>query len=453
MKKYLILIMISIVSFFGVKDVKADTYTFNYSFQGESNPSQSRFNLLKSNISEDREIIRNLYDELYSYYLENYKDVYPFYYILFSISETDVSYHNYNMSLVYHNFDTVYISYSAYINSGLKYGSTLDSNFNSISLGAGSLSYSYSDGAYSSFITESDVTMSSPGYYILSNASGYFSIAFGFFYSNIPFTYYSSNSEDKLVINNYALSGNSKTINVGEHIPLLQEDLGLDIINDYNSSDTSYVEIDLNKYPYVALSLKDYNVDPFDTVMYVKGQLCPTPVYNYGMNTKDSFQNNVQVSDRCNIAYDDFTPTKFYILDRDLKNHSIYYLKAYDTSIENKIKVDSSIFNIHYITEEEKDNPILNINGKNYTTLPYDELPSTATKNEADNYVPGANEEFTFTDFFDKPLDALKSVWGAITSVFAIITEFILLLPPTMQGFLYTSFGIAIVLGIIKILL
>ena len=56
-------------------------------------------------------------------------------------------------------------------------------------------------------------------------------------------------------------------------------------------------------------------------------------------------------------------------------------------------------------------------------------------------------------NLFNKPIEALKSVWNAITSIFNLITEFILLLPPTMQGFLYFSFGITLILGIIKILL
>lgn len=56
-------------------------------------------------------------------------------------------------------------------------------------------------------------------------------------------------------------------------------------------------------------------------------------------------------------------------------------------------------------------------------------------------------------DVFSNPLNTLKDLKDAIYNIFSIITEFILMLPPILQGTLITSFTIAIVLGIIKILL
>ncbi len=169
----------------------------------------------------------------------------------------------------------------------------------------------------------------------------------------------------------------------------------------------------------------------------------------------------------CSLVYENFTPVRTYILKSDLENHAIYYLKAYDTSIENKVRIDTSIFNIHYITEEDKDNPILNINGKNYTTIPYDDLTDTSTKSEEEGYVSGAScavgdfnctanfsgSNFSWSDIFNSPLNFLKEVWSSIVQVFVLISYFISILPLPLQSFLYLSFSLAIILGLIKILL
>lgn len=234
-----------------------------------------------------------------------------------------------------------------------------------------------------------------------------------------------------------------------------------------NKTDLNYTEIDLNNYPYVALSLKDYSkTEEFNSMTYVKGQYCLTSVYNYGLTERKDILSGTKMQ-RCSLYYDDYTPIRTYILKSDLENHSIYYLKAYDKSKENKIKVDTSVFNIHYITEEEKNNPIITINGKKYTTIPYDELTDTATKSEDENYTSGGscavgdinctasltNGSIKWSDIFTSPLDFLKNIWTSITQVFTLIAYFIALLPTTLQYFFYISFTLAIVLGIIKIIL
>ena len=234
-----------------------------------------------------------------------------------------------------------------------------------------------------------------------------------------------------------------------------------------NKTDLNYTEINLNNYPYIALSLKDYSkTEEFNSMTYVKGQYCLTSVYNYGLIERKDILVGTQMQ-RCSLYYDEYTPIRTYILKSDLENHSIYYLKAYDTSKENKIKVDTSVFNIHYITEEEKDNPIITIDGKKYTTIPYDELTDTATKSEDENYASGGScavgdfnctsslvgSTFSWSDIFTSPLDFLKNIWTSISQVFVIITYFISLLPTTLQYFFYVSFTLVIILGIIKIIL
>lgn len=61
--------------------------------------------------------------------------------------------------------------------------------------------------------------------------------------------------------------------------------------------------------------------------------------------------------------------------------------------------------------------------------------------------------ELNLDNVFSKPLQTLKDLKDTIVNIFTIIAEFIEILPPTMQGMLFTAFSISIILGIIKILL
>ena len=277
----------------------------------------------------------------------------------------------------------------------------------------------------------------------------------GFIYNNVPSSYgYNGNDYtsdyDKIIFPSFSSSQYDFSISEFE---ITENDLLPSYLDLYNGNYEKnifehYTEINLNEYEYVALSLKDYslrndNVNQFSTNIYTKGQLCLTPVYDYGMKEKIDYYSDYQV-DRCSVIYDDFTPVRTYILKQDLQNNAIYYLKAYDTTIENKVKVDSTIFNITYINTDSADNPSVNVNGKNYPTIAYNDLSSSSTKSEEEGYVSGQvvnamdqlDENF-INNFFSNPLKALKSVWGAIISILSLISMFIALLPPTMQGFLY----------------
>lgn len=56
-------------------------------------------------------------------------------------------------------------------------------------------------------------------------------------------------------------------------------------------------------------------------------------------------------------------------------------------------------------------------------------------------------------DVISSPLDALTKVKDTIVNIFNTISDFITLLPDTMQTFLYLSFSVAIILGLLKIIL
>lgn len=61
--------------------------------------------------------------------------------------------------------------------------------------------------------------------------------------------------------------------------------------------------------------------------------------------------------------------------------------------------------------------------------------------------------ELELEDVLSSPLEVLKDVKDTIVNIFDIITEFISLLPETMKTFLYVSFTVAIVLGLLKLIL
>lgn len=221
--------------------------------------------------------------------------------------------------------------------------------------------------------------------------------------------------------------------------------------SDVDVSIPNIEEINLNDYAYVALALKDYNKKAFETTIQVKGQYCLTPVYNYGMTERKDILEGTQV-DRCSPYYDNYTPIRTYILDNDLKNNAIYYLKSYDSTKDNYVKVDTSVFDITYVTEENKDNPYVTIGGKTYPTIPYDNLTDTATKSEDEGYVSGAVKGFSFSDIFTAPMEFLEDIWDSIVSVFDLVKEFFSLLPEPIPTFLLSSFLLGLAIGLLKLI-
>lgn len=444
MKKILGLFIIPLISLFFVTEVKAEEKYMEF---------QEDFSLIQEQIfSIGQDVLDSGINSIINYYKENnYSVDNPYYYISVSLGGDDCLY-IFLSSFSKSNFDD-HLS---------QFNQATSSSYN-IFTPIRQIIFKY-DSSLNSFSFESSNDSSSGGISLFRFFEFYgsnFIYPYNYYYSNFDYYYYGTSLSE--FQSTASLPLNYLSVDDKLYVPLYDNPTTYSVYNStedfliepyylYDKESTLepdsdiYTVVDLNNYSYIALSLKDYEVEAFDSTFYVKGQLCPTVVYNYGLEERTN-------TDRCNIPYDDFTPIRYRISDNDINNHFIYYFKAYDTSIENKVKVDSSIFNIHYITEEEKDNPILDINGHKYSSIPYDDLSSTANKNEEENFVPGEVERVPIESFFDKPLELLKSVWGAIQAIFMIITEFILLLPPVMQGFLFTAFGISIVLGIIKILL
>ena len=431
MKKILIM-LVGILSFIGISSVKADTLSFSNYYENFDSRLSAFLNY-KDNI-----------EELISLWEQNYSSEYPYYFI---------TTYGYMYVLAYSSSNTTH--WSAY----RLYADILN----------GYIAYNYKT---NNIIYNADPIVPLIDYE--SHDSYCALINHGFIYNNIPYTITSGITAGEVVdwdsilfpaftSTNYDFSKSSFEIEEGDLLP--------SYVNLYNGTYSpnvinNYTEINLNNYPYVALSLKDYTErEEFYTNVEVQGQYCLTSVYNYGLTEKKDIINGYK-SQRCSPYYENYTPVRTYILESDLENHAIYYLKAYDTTKDNKVKVDTSIFNIHYITSEDEDNPILNINGRSYTPIPYGELSDSATISEEEGYVSGvvcAVGDFncthdvlgghSITDIFNKPLEFFKNLIESFVSVFTLVALLIAVLPLPMQWFLYLSFTLAIALGIIKIIL
>lgn len=441
--KYLLLM----IPFMFISSVKAESIELNNSNSYTSNMSVQELFTNKDYKEYLEELERLLFEKYESDYSENF----PYYVITFSFNKYS------NHFIIYLNMVMSNQKFTFNYKKGNSYGYNLAEDGTELSglkidgvwqqMG---VSYDSSSTTYNSPVLNDSV--SPPAYYafnIYVNTTGKNDLIFNSCFllsSNFDLMFYTD--YDSVIINNYLDSGNTHILKNGDILPTFYK--GKDFTNKGN-----LVEVDLNSYPYIALSLKDYSkTEAFDVNNYVKGQYCITPVYDYGLKERREVLSQTQI-ERCSPYYDDFTLIRTTILKSDLDNHAIYYLKSYDTSKENKVKIDSSVFNIHYITEEEKDNPILNINGTKYSTLPFDKLTDTANKSESEGYVSGASGEIKvdWSDIFTSPLEFIKGIWSSVTQVFIVIGYFIALLPTTLQYFLYISFMCAVVLGLLKIIL
>lgn len=442
MKKYLLFVF-GFISLLSVNTVKADTEIYNYPYMFEIDSPNV------NSLSEEQ-VLQLLQNEteinkVKDYWEKNLKADYPYYFYGIDTrrgtdGRVDLIFMCFKAIPLYSNQD-ILVSIGSSNSVGIVHSLRCLSSNNCYELKK---------------VDSSTWYYTSPIYYWPdTNQRGY-----------IPFMYYDSNFNYIFNLDQTANIVKDEqviyTLNKGDIIPTYK--------NLFNVSDNKYVEVNLNDYEYIALSLKDYSKEPENNYseysnFYVRGQLCATPVYNYGQTERNKVMSGTQVQS-CSEYYNEYTLSRFYILQQDFKNHAIYYIKAYDTSKENKIKIDSSYFNISYITSENKDNPEVLIDGKIYPTLPFDRLTDTSNKSTDEGYISGVscavgdfncyneyNPSNVFKDIFDKPLEALKSVWSAIINVFNIIQWFILLLPQTLQSFLYLSFMIAIILGIIMIVL
>lgn len=457
MKKILLGLTL-ILSFVGISNVKASDLPLSLSVNVDN------FNEVKSAIGED--VLNNIINDLLSEYKDTYISSFPYYTIQISClsSSSDFTYSGYFEVILYYSVSVPTYSWSCGESPSIGISSMWLSfkNYDGI---IGRKYNIYDEGNYVFDSTYTSVTTTPSSIFAfdsISNPKTYYYNPLSYYISNYELYMPSINSVKSINTSGFIFNYDNLMI------PTLS-DLSIYNIVSYDRDDfliepyylyddgaevalPQYTEINLNDYAYVALALKDYSQDAFTTTVQVKGQYCITPVYDHGLKTYDSV-NSTKVQNICSPYYSNYTAINTTITKDNIDNYSIYYVKAYDTSKDNYIKIDNTVFDITYISEEEASNPYVYVDGKTYPTIAYDNLPSSATQNTEEGYVPGASEEFSFSDIFTAPLDFLIEIWSTITTFFTLITSFILLLPPILQNFLYASFTLAIVLGLIKIIL
>ena len=210
--------------------------------------------------------------------------------------------------------------------------------------------------------------------------------------------------------------------------------------DEYNQNCT-YKTVDLDDYEYVILNLKDYSsTKAFETNLPVKGSVGITPVYEFGTVEKE------YVTSVCNLAYEDFTDYRFFILQNDLINNVVYIVKECNGS-GSAFRYDSSLFDITYVTSENVNDPVITFGGVEYHTIPFNKLSNTVNKNEEEGYIPGESEGF---DPLGSSAEYLSSFWNTLTTFMGLVTKFFYTLPIEIRAVSITMFTTAITLGVIK---
>lgn len=445
MKKIFFIPTLILTLFLTMNKVNADTINYDYTYPN-SYINSSNFSISESQLVQ---IIENSKNEFINYWRDNLSSNYPYYYIALDIIGG-------NAEL---RLDLIFSSDLSELTNTI----IADDSYSLCNTHTGYLMKT----VYSSDNTPtySNLQQYGPGYcgshwgapyffqyraHTSDPYTNYFN-PFSYYQSNFSYTYTGSNTLNVIKNNNTLFS-----ITAGNIIPTYIEEFDVT---------QSFTEINLNNYNSVILSLKDYSSrNSFNTTIPTLGQLCLTPVYDYGMKNKGDYYPGYEVQG-CTPQYSEFTPVSISILSSDIDNHAVYYVKPYNFSIQNKIKVDTTIFDITYVTSENANNPTVIVGGRSYPVIPYSDLSSSATTSTENGYIPGASCQLgdlncqsavsgmDISDLFTHPLELLKDMWSAITSVFSVITAFILLLPTPLQTFLYVAFMFAVILGILKLIL
>lgn len=444
--KKLFLLIIPLLFIFSPR-VFADTYSFDIDYvvtdlsPYTSGSDLGSYTQVQSWYNDNSSSLVNAFNQFYSTWETNYKDDYPYYTVsidAFSTSfQLDFYFHT-SIPSISSQTTTSYLLFN----------------------GNGTCIYNISTETFSSSCGSLSLNDSSRYLYEANNSSGSF-YSSSYFYSNYDLYFDSVNTTNNGFSSFYTPGSRPDTYiqrqwSVPSSAPIITgySFLDLDFLTDYDID--TYTEVDLNDYSYLVLSLKDYNhlISPVE--FEILGQVCITPVYDYGQKEKPN-----GVTDRCSLEYQTYTPMRYYIKQDDLTNKAVFYVSPYNVSITNKIKINTRVFNISYITSNNADEPVAIIGGREYPVKPYSSLTSSSQINEDNGYIPGesqnvfdisSNSNF-ITDLFSNPLQALGNVWGSIISMFSLVGSFISLLPSVLQTFLISAFSIAIVLGIIKILI
>lgn len=377
--------------------------------------------------SKNRVIFDNLYEEISPFKEHAPKGVSPNYRIsvvILSASSTELKLHSVIMAidLKYNNSDAHY-RYSIAYSLGTYY-----ELFRTISQFDGNGNFNneprfpYFNTKFFSF---------SPFHDIYTSDTTSYKVYYPLFLFETNYPYTITNTLDTYSI--YDLEGNLKnTYSAGDERPVYFPE----------GFSRSVTEVNLDDYEYVILSLKDYSqTESFTSLLAVKGMVGITPVYEYGTVEK------AIITDRCNALYEDYTSYSLSVSKADLTNNAVYYVKA--CSENSSFKFDNTIFDITYITAENVDNPVVTIGGKEYVTIPFEDLSNSSNENEENNFIPGQSEN-AITGILDNFDNFSEGIWSAITSFMGLATKFFNTLPPEFRALSVAAFTTLIIIAIIK---
>ena len=97
----------------------------------------------------------------------------------------------------------------------------------------------------------------------------------------------------------------------------------------------------------------------------------------------------------------------------------------------------------------------MTINGQTYNTIPYSDLPSTATENEENNYIPGESGSASDVNGLNSAIknakDNLSSIWDTFNYFISFVRQLFNSLPKEISGVLLAGLVVSVLLGLIKI--
>lgn len=433
MKKGLIALTIMVTTLMSTQIVQAEDLELEYSigyFTGGVFDESWTYETYNEWFNENKTIITNLRNDIIEYYEENYQEEWGYYNISL---QADLRTPVIEMQMTLWK-----IAPKLTIRNIVNSGGDICNNSECQKM---YIKTSYDENT-TTYYTPQVITSgtNNPFYYAFQNLITYYD---HWLYETNFDIYYDENAYyDDITIIDFRDNGNL-SFSKGEIINIPVEDI----------SNAEYTTINLDNYEYVLLSLKNYNqTQAFQTNLQVQGQIGITPIYNYGQTSKDSIT-GVKVQDRCNVSYENYTNYPFYVIQSDLQNNVIYAVKS--CSSGSNFKFDNRIFNVTYITQENKNNPTITINGKTYDVIPYDELPSTATENEEENYIPGESGNANDTGGLDSAIknaqQKMSEIWNTITYFTDFINQIFSALPDEIETILISAFTIMIIIGLIKI--
>ena len=429
MKKYLL----TLLTLFAIlaPNVKAETINLNYNYDLFYLKFEN-YDVFKDflNLKHNREIYKNLYNDLLEYYNSNYKQTYPYF-----ICQLDYSLDSENGAIYTLTFDMFSTPIHVEIYTGVNDGQLKASDSENAFLFS---TYKEKDTTYIS--PQFSNTGNSPVHYGFQGVYG----STGSFYENFMISsnfdlVFQLKDNSTVTINNFRDKG-TITFENNDTFPFLYSS---ENIFD-NLATSNLTTVNLDNYEYVILNLKDYNQDKaFNTNLKVKGMIGITPIYNFGQTEKDV------ITDRCNLSYKDYTDYRFSILKQDLQNNAIYIVKSCESG--SSFKFDNTIFDVSYVTADNVDDPVVTIGGKDYHTIPFKNLTNSANKNEENNFVPGESG-FSLTDVVSNISKYVSSFWDSIVNFMGLVTKFFNTLPIEIKGVAITTFSMACMIALIKFL-